>query len=93
MPSLRLISTHVTETRLDGRMTHAEIPGTEQIIAVTDVSDAATKLQTALTGLVGSGPASTHATAFTARQNATPAAPKHVVPTTGKSGLSATYRP
>ncbi len=93
MPTLRLVSTQVTEVRADGRMSHAELPGTEQIITVTDQADAATKLQTALTPLVGAGTAATHAAAYTARQNAVSGPSKHVVVTSGKSGLSAIYRP
>jgi len=93
MPSLRLVDTQVTEVRADGRTSHAELPGTERIVSVTDVNDAATKLQTALTPAVGGSTATTHANGFKARQSSVSGPSAHVVATVGKSGLSATYRP
>lgn len=93
MPTLVLTTAQITESRQDGRMAHREFPETAQTIACTNVADAATKLQTALTPLVGGTTAATHATAFTARVTGPVAASRHVMSTGAGSALTAVYRP
>jgi hypothetical protein len=93
MPSITIVSTQITDQRSDGRMGHQEFPETSQTIACTDVNDAATKLQTALTPLVGGSLAATHANAFTARTGAALRPSKHVVATGGGKGVTALYHP
>lgn len=92
MPTLILTSSQVTEQRA-GRASHRELESTQQVIAVTDINDATTKLQNALTPLVGSGTASTHATAFNARQSAALNPSKHVMSLGGNTGMTAVYKP
>lgn len=92
MPSITLVSTYISEQRAN-RTAHVEIDGTQQTLSCTSVADAAAKLTTALTPLVGGGTAATHATAFTARQNGFYAPSKHVINLGAGQGMTATYHP
>jgi hypothetical protein len=91
MPTLVLINTIVQEITAS-HTNHAGV-GNPQYIACTSVADATTKLQTALTPLVGSGNASTHATAFSTRQAGNPALTTHAMLFGNGQGAVATYKP
>lgn len=91
MPTLILYNSTVQE--ITGKGVNHTTVGDPQLIACTSVADATTKLQTALTPLVGSGPAATHATNFQARQTSGQGTSKHVMNFGNAQGATATYRP
>lgn len=92
MTSMILVNTQVTEVTA-GHVNHRELEGTLQVVPCTSLADATTKLQTALTAIVGSGTATTHANAFSARQTATLAPSKHAMNLGGGAGMTATFIP
>ena len=92
MTSLILVNTQVTETTAN-HVNHRELESTTQVVPCTSLSDATTKLQTALTAIVGSGTATTHANAFNARQTAALNPSKHAMNLGAGAGMTARYIP
>jgi hypothetical protein len=91
MPTLTIYNTRVTAQ--SAKYASQQEYGDPQIIACVSVADATTKLQTALTAIVGSGPAATHATAFSTRQSTYLALSKHVMDFGSSIGATAKYTP
>lgn len=91
MPTLVLYNSTVQEITAKG--TNHAIVGDPQLIACTSVADATTKLQTALTPLVGGGNATTHANAFSARVTGNASLTTHNMTFANAQGAVAVYKP
>jgi hypothetical protein len=91
MPTLTIYNTRITAQSATYNA-NQEV-GDPTVISCTSIADATTKLQTALTPLVGGTTATTHANAFSARQTGYSVPSKHTMNFGGGVGATATYKP